>query len=154
MLRRFPEDRPTITEIRKHPWLSLPDETPASISHCLTNRLEHPAQIFRAQALRRAKQGSPITHPIPPPPPEHLKKLMLEYRQKTRQGRIDCRLKGYKQPILMPQKSSSHSHDSSGQETDETPRPPKISKVAPSSPKRPPPKEDQWSSSDSEHFTK
>lgn len=120
MTRRYPEDRISLLEIKKHPWVNQYTEPADHFVKTMIEKVEVVSKHLRAEALKVAEKNSHSKdfgakhehHAIP----EHLRKLMLEFKQKTKKARKECL-------HLVHTSSKSSSQDDSGVcESEEKPR--------------------------------
>jgi serine/threonine protein kinase len=168
LMRRFPEDRITIPEIRKHPWMNIPDESSANFYGVMSSKVKTVAEGFRSQAMKKIEKH--LTQPLGSPTPgtlpsDHLRKLMLEYKNKTRELRnaFKAQVNSITPNIDSSKSSSKSNEDSAGADSEDKDKvrlkvkpKPKFGPLLPTSldpscDKGSMRREPSWSSSDSEH---
>jgi hypothetical protein len=120
MTRRYPEDRISLFEIKKHPWVNSFSEHSEHFQKVMSEKVEIVSKQLRTEALKVVDKNSHhkdfnVKHEHLAVP-EHLKKLMLEFKQKTKKTRKECL-------NLAHTSSKSSSQDDSGVcESEEKPR--------------------------------
>lgn len=124
MTRRYPEDRITMLEIRKHPWVNCKVEPPESFFNIMSEKVNVVSQVIKQQALKTLDKYSCLkgefsSHSTAKNEaaqvPDHLKKLMLEYKSKTKKTRKDCL------SLVHTSSKSSSKEESAGGDCEEQP---------------------------------
>lgn len=162
MTRRYPEDRISLAEIKKHPWTNSSVEPLESFFITMSQKVAIVSQVIRNQAIKAVEKFSCVKDNISAQShskadqyglPDQLKKVMIEYKQKMRKIRIESLA------LVHTSSKSSSQDDSAGFDQEEKParklkekNSQKMSKTYPIRFKRS--DEDSWSSpSDNEDQT-
>ena len=128
MTRRYPEDRVRLEDIKHHPWFAKQTDSKEAFQKALLDRIHQVNETFKQHAYKtigavKQKHSASQTNLESEPQdkstaevPEHVYKMMLDHKQKTRKLRLEL---GNGVTMTSSQCSSKSSKSSKSQDEDQ-----------------------------------